>query len=118
MLIFLGLMLPFIGTTLGAVCVFFMKGKENPLVQKVFLGFAAGVMTAASVWSLLIPAMEMSEGMGKLSFLPASMGFLLGIAFLLFMDRAVPHLHMGSEESEGPKANLKNDHACPGCDDS
>lgn len=76
-------------------------------MQKVFLGFAAGVMTAASVWSLLIPAMEMSEGMGKLSFLPASTGFLLGIALLLFMDRAVPHLHMGSEESEGPKANLK-----------
>lgn len=105
--IFLGLMIPFFGTSLGAACVFFMKNKLKPAVQKIFLGFASGVMVAASVWSLLIPAMDMSADMGRLAFLPASVGFLLGIGFLLLMDHAVPHLHMGSEESEGPKVALK-----------
>ena len=100
-------MIPFIGTTLGAGCVFFMRRELSPLVQKIFLGFASGVMVAASVWSLLIPAMDMSGHMGKLAFLPAAVGFLGGIAFLLAMDRAVPHLHLGSEESEGPKVALK-----------
>lgn len=112
--IFLGLMIPFIGTTLGSACVFFMKKELKPLIQKGFLGFASGVMVAASVWSLLIPAMDMSDSMGKFSFVPAAAGFLLGIGFLLVMDRIVPHLHLGSEEAEGPKVALKkNDHACP-----
>ena len=102
-----GLLLPFLGTTLGAACVFFMKGQMNPLVQKMLLGFASGVMVAASVWSLLIPAMDMSEEMGKYAFIPAAAGFLLGILFLLGMDRAVPHLHMGAECAEGPKCSLK-----------
>ena len=78
-----GLLLPFLGTTLGAACVFFMKGQMKPLVQKMLLGFASGVMVAASVWSLLIPAMDMSEEMGKYAFIPAAAGFLLGILFLL-----------------------------------
>lgn len=79
----------------------------KPLVQKMLLGFASGVMVAASVWSLLIPAMDMSEEMGKYAFIPAAAGFLLGILFLLGMDRAVPHLHMGAECAEGPKCSLK-----------
>ena len=102
-----GLLLPFLGTTLGAACVFFMKGQMKPLVQKMLLGFASGVMVAASVWSLRIPAMDMSEEMGKYAFIPAAAGFLLGILFLLGMDRAVPHLHMGAECAEGPKCSLK-----------
>lgn len=105
--VFGGLMIPFLGTTLGSACVFFMKKELNGIVQKVFLGFASGVMVAASVWSLLIPAMDMSADMGRLAFLPAAIGFLVGIAFLLFMDRTVPHLHLGSEENEGPKCSLK-----------
>ena len=105
--IFFGLMIPFVGTMLGSACVFFMKRELKPLVQKAFLGFASGVMVAAAVWSLLIPAMDMSEGMKKLAFVPAAVGFLLGIGFLLLMDRAVPHLHLGSEEAEGPRVALK-----------
>lgn len=105
--IFLGLMIPFIGTTLGSACVLFMKKELNPLVQKAFLGFASGVMVAASVWSLLIPAMDMSESMGEFAFIPAAAGLLLGVGFLLVMDKAVPHLHLGSESSEGPKVALK-----------
>ena len=102
-----GLLLPFLGTTLGAACVFFLKGQIRPLIQKMLLGFASGVMVAASVWSLLIPAMDMSEHMGKFAFIPAAAGFLLGIAFLLLMDRVTPHLHIGAEHSEGPKVALK-----------
>ena len=105
--VFFGLMIPFIGTTLGAACVLFMKKELNPLVQKAFLGFASGVMVAASVWSLLIPAMDMSGAMGKFAFIPAAAGLLLGVGFLLIMDKTVPHLHLGSEESEGPKVALK-----------
>ncbi len=105
--LFLGIMIPFIGTTLGAACVFFMRKELSPLVQKIFLGFASGVMVAASVWSLLIPAMDMSAHMERLAFIPAAAGFLGGIAFLFLMDKAVPHLHLGSEESEGPKVGLK-----------
>lgn len=101
--IFIGIMIPFIGTVLGAACVFFMKSEMKPLVQKSLLGFASGVMVAASVWSLLIPSMDMASGMGKLAFVPAAAGFLLGIAFLLLMDRVVPHLHLDSDEPEGPK---------------
>ena len=104
---FLGIMIPFVGTAAGAGCVFFMKNQIRPRVQKMLLGFASGVMVAASVWSLLIPAMDMSEGLGKLAFLPAAVGFLLGILFLLLMDRLVPHLHMDHEEPEGLKSSLK-----------
>lgn len=104
---FIGIMLPFFGTALGAACVFLFRRELRPSLQKSFLGFASGVMVAASVWSLLIPAMDMSEAMGKFAFVPAAAGFLLGIAFLLFMDKAVPHLHMGSEQSEGPRVALK-----------
>lgn len=105
--IVLGILIPFIGTTAGAACVFFLKDQIRPGVQKTLLGFASGVMVAASVWSLLIPAMDMSEGMGRLAFLPAAIGFLFGIAFLLFMDRAIPHLHLDHDEPEGPKSKLK-----------
>ena len=104
--VFWGLMIPFFGTTLGAACVFFMKKELNPLVQKGFLGFAAGVMVAASVWSLLIPAMDQSEGMGRLAFIPAVVGFWIGILFLLALDHIIPHLHRNSEKAEGPKSRL------------
>lgn len=105
--LFTGIMIPFIGTMLGAACVFFMKNEMKPLVQKGLLGFASGVMIAASVWSLLIPSMEMSEEMGRFAFVPAAGGFLLGIAFLLLMDRLVPHLHLDSDSPEGVKSGLK-----------
>ncbi len=105
--LFTGIMIPFIGTTLGAACVFFMKNEMKPLVQKGLLGFASGVMITASVWSLLIPSMEMSEEMGRFAFVPAAGGFLLGIAFLLLMDRLVPHLHLDSDSPEGVKSGLK-----------
>lgn len=107
MTILIGLIIPFIGTTLGAACVLFLQNELKPVIQKSLLGFAAGVMVAAAIWSLLIPAMEMSEGMGKLAFLPAAVGFLLGIAFLLLLDRMIPHLHLESDEAEGPKSSLK-----------
>ncbi len=106
MTIFLGLLIPFLGTTIGAAFVFFMRRELKPRIQKVLLGFAAGVMVAASVWSLIIPAIDMSEYMGKFAFAPAAIGFLLGIGFLLFLDRAIPHMHIGSSESEGPKTAL------------
>ena len=102
----IALMLPFIGTAAGAACVFFIKKQISMNLQRVFTGFAAGVMVAASVWSLLIPAMDMSEGMGKFAFFPALVGFLLGIGFLLFMDNLIPHLHVGSDQPEGQKSNL------------
>lgn len=103
----IGLLIPFAGTTLGAAMVFFMKNQMKPLIEKILLGFAAGVMMAASVWSLLIPSMEQSEGLGKLAFLPATGGFLLGIAFLLLLDGLIPHLHLESTEPEGIKSHLK-----------
>ena len=103
---FLGIMIPFLGTMLGAACVFFMKKSLGDLVQRSLAGFAAGVMVAASIWSLLIPAIEQSEDMGKLSFLPAFIGFWVGVLFLLLLDRLIPHLHVGSEQAEGPKSKL------------
>ena len=103
---FLGIMIPFLGTTLGAACVFFMKKSLGDLVQRSLAGFAAGVMVAASIWSLLIPAIEQSEDMGKLSFLPAFIGFWVGVLFLLLLDRLIPHLHVGSNQAEGPKSKL------------
>ena len=106
MSLFVGIMIPFLGTVLGAACVFFLKEEMKPLLQKSLLGFASGVMVAASVWSLLIPSMNMSEGMGKLAFIPAAAGFLMGMAFLLIMDRVVPHMHLDCDEPEGPKCAL------------
>ena len=107
MTVFWGLMIPLAGTTLGSACVFFLKDKLNELLQKGLLGFASGVMVAASVWSLLIPSMDMAAGMGRLAFVPAAAGMLLGMAFLLGMDRVIPHLHLGTQEAEGPKTSLK-----------
>lgn len=102
-----GLMLPFIGTTLGAATVFFMKGEINKKIEKLLLGFASGVMIAASVWSLLIPALEMAGDKGKFAFVPAAIGFLLGMGFLLLLDSIIPHLHLDSEKPEGIKKTLK-----------
>ena len=103
---FLGLLIPFLGTALGSACVFFMKKSLSNMVQRSLAGFAAGVMVAASIWSLLIPALEQAEGMGRLSFVPAFIGFWVGVLFLLLLDHLIPHLHVGSEESEGPESNL------------
>lgn len=104
---FWGILIPFLGTALGAACVFFMKKALSDAVQRSLTGFAAGVMVAASVWSLLIPAVEQSAGMGKLSFLPAFLGFWLGILFLLALDHIIPHLHANSAQAEGPKSRLQ-----------
>ena len=103
---FLGILIPFLGTTLGAGCVFFMKKSLGDLVRRSLAGFAAGVMVAASIWSLLIPAIEQSENMGRLSFLPAFIGFWVGVLFLLVLDHLIPHLHVGSNQTEGPKTKL------------
>ena len=103
---FIGILIPFLGTTLGAACVFFMKRAIGDRVQRALAGFAAGVMVAASIWSLLIPAIEQSASMGKLSFLPAAIGFWVGVLFLLALDHLIPHLHVGSEQAEGPKTGL------------
>lgn len=102
-----GLLLPFLGTSLGAACVFFMKDRLNDLVRRALTGFAAGVMVAASVWSLLIPAMEESAEMGKWAFVPAAVGFSAGILFLLLLDRLIPHLHQGAERAEGLKSGFQ-----------
>ena len=104
---FWGILIPFLGTSLGAACVFFMKKTLSDMVQRALTGFAAGVMVAASVWSLLIPAMEQAAGMGKLSFVPAVAGFWIGILFLLGLDHIVPHLHAKSGQTEGPKSQLR-----------
>lgn len=101
-----GILIPFVGTMLGAAGVFFIKNELDHLVQRALTGFAAGVMMAASVWSLLIPAMEQSEGMGRLAFVPAAVGFWIGIIFLLLLDRVILHLHRNSEKTEGPKSRL------------
>lgn len=102
-----GVMIPFLGTSLGAACVLFMKDKLNPILQRILTGFAAGVMVAASIWSLIIPAMEQSEHLGVWSFVPAVVGFWIGILFLLILDEIIPHLHQDSNEPEGPKVALK-----------
>lgn len=102
-----GVMIPFLGTVLGSACVLFMRNRMSSLLQRALTGFAAGVMVAASIWSLIIPAMEQSEFMGKLSFVPAAAGFWIGILFLLLLDRAIPHLHMNSSKAEGPKSSLQ-----------
>ncbi|MDO5519711.1 MAG: ZIP family metal transporter [bacterium] len=102
-----GILIPFLGTSLGAACVFFMKGSLKPRLQRSLTGFAAGVMVAASIWSLIIPAIEQSSSMGKWSFVPAAVGFWIGILFLLLLDHIIPHLHMNSSKSEGPKSHLQ-----------
>ena len=101
-----GLLLPFLGTSAGSACVFFMKHELSRNVQRMLAGFAAGVMTAASVWSLIIPAMELVEGMGRLSFIPAVAGFWFGVLFLLLLDTVIPHLHMNAEKAEGVPSKL------------
>ena len=104
--VFKGILIPFIGTTFGACFVLFMKKNLSTLVEKALDGFAAGVMVAASIWSLLIPAINQSEYMGRLSFVPAATGFWIGILFLLLLDHLIPHMHQHSSEDEGPKSNF------------
>ncbi len=104
----IGILLPFAGTALGSACVFLLKEQMGIKTEKIFSGFAGGVMVAASIWSLLIPSIEQSESMGKMSFIPAASGFLIGIAFLLLLDKIVPHLHQSTNEDEGVKNNLKD----------
>ena len=102
-----GIIIPFLGTSAGAACVFFMKKNMSEQLSRILTGVAAGVMVAASVWSLLIPAMEQSDGMGRLAFIPAVTGFWGGILFLLLLDHVIPHLHQRSNSVEGPKSRLQ-----------
>lgn len=105
--VFYGILIPFLGTSLGAACVFFMKHDMSERLSRILTGFVAGVMVAASIWSLLIPAMEQSEEMGKFAFVPAVAGFWGGILFLLLLDHIIPHLHRYSVSAEGPKSRLQ-----------
>ena len=105
----IGLLIPFLGTALGSAMVFFMKNKMNTKLEKVLMGFAAGVMMAASVWSLLIPAIDMSEQQGHIPWIPAASGFLLGMIFLLVLDCIIPHLHRNANKEEGLKATIKRE---------
>ena len=107
MQVFIGLLLPFLGTTLGASMVFLMRNKMNIKVEKILLGFASGVMIAASIWSLIIPSINLAGEQGKLAWIPAAIGFLLGVVFLLVLDSLIPHLHLESEKPEGVKSKLK-----------
>ena len=104
----IGLLIPFLGTALGSAMVFLMKKEINKKVEKLLLGFAAGVMVAASMWSLIIPSMDMAEEQGEITWLPAAIGFSLGILFLLALDHIIPHLHLKKNKPEGLKAKLKN----------
>ena len=104
--IFIGLILPLAGTVLGASMVFFLKNGMKPFLQKMLLGFASGVMIAASVWSLIIPAIEMAEDSNTIAWIPAAAGFLLGMGFLLILDTIIPHLHIDSDKPEGKKTKL------------
>ncbi|MCI7138272.1 MAG: ZIP family metal transporter [Oscillospiraceae bacterium] len=104
---FYGIMIPFIGTALGAGCVFLMKKSLSDKVQRALNGFASGVMVAASIWSLIIPAIEQSENLGKFSFFPAVIGFWAGVLFLLLLDHVIPHLHQNGTQAEGPKSHLQ-----------
>ena len=105
--VWIGILIPFAGTALGSACVFLMKKQLGDRVQRALTGFASGVMIAASIWSLLIPAMEQTEDMGKWAFLPAFIGFWAGILFLLLLDTIIPHLHMNTDKAEGPRSKLK-----------
>lgn len=104
--IIIGILIPFLGTTLGAGSVFLLKKEMQPFLQKLLLGFASGVMIAASVWSLLIPAIEMAEDQGGIAWLPAACGFLLGMGFLLLLDKIIPHLHMDTDKPEGMQSKF------------
>ena len=104
---FIIIAIPFLGTVLGSAMVFFMKKEMDAKLGKLLLGFASGVMIAASVWSLLIPAFELSEGKALPSFVPVASGFLLGIAFLLILDRVIPHQHLNSAEPEGIRSGFR-----------
>ena len=104
--ILIGLMVPFVGTTLGSACVFLMKNKMNRQIERALTGFASGVMVAASIWSLLVPAMNQTEKLGRLAFAPAFIGFWAGILFLLLLDSVIPHLHMNTDKAEGLKSKL------------
>ena len=104
--IIIGLLIPFLGTTLGAAMVFLMKNKINNKLEKVLLGFASGVMVAASIWSLIIPSIDMAKEQNIIAWVPATIGFILGIVFLLVLDNIIPHLHVKSKEPEGLKSNL------------
>lgn len=105
--VFIGSLVPFLGTMLGAATVFLMKNKVNIRVEKFLLGFASGVMIAASIWSLLIPSIDMVKEQPIIAWIPASVGFLLGVLFLLILDSFIPHLHLKSEQPEGIEARLK-----------
>ena len=107
LLIGIGLFIPFLGTTIGSAMVFFMRDKMNHKIEKLLLGFAAGVMVAASIWSLMIPSIEMAEEQGKVAWIPAVIGFLSGMVFLLALDSLIPHLHLKNEKPEGVKSKLK-----------
>ena len=107
MQMFLILLIPFLGTTLGSAMVFFMKNKINNKIEKLLLGFASGVMISASIWSLLQPSIEMTAEQGKIAWIPAAIGFLLGVVFLLVLDSIIPHLHLNTDKPEGMKAKLK-----------
>ena len=107
MKVIIGILIPFFGTSLGAAFVFFMRKSLSDMLQRALTGFAAGVMVAASIWSLLIPAIDQSSEMGKWSFVPATVGFWAGMMFLLMLDTVIPHLHQKSEKAEGPKSQLK-----------
>ena len=104
--VMIGLLIPFLGTAAGSACVFFLKKDLKTGVQRALTGFAAGVMVAASIWSLIVPAIEQSSDKGRFAFLPAFIGFWAGILFLLLLDHIIPHLHIGIEQAEGPKSNL------------
>lgn len=106
-MVFYGILIPFLGTVLGAACVFFMRGAMGDSLQRALSGFAAGVMVAASIWSLLIPAIDQSAHMGQLSFIPAAAGFWIGILFLLLLDHLIPHLHRNAQSAEGPESTLQ-----------
>jgi len=105
--IFVGLLIPFAGTTFGAAMVFLLKDKMSSWLQKALLGFASGVMMAASVWSLIMPAVEMADKQGVIPWIPAAVGFLMGVFFLLLLDSIIPHLHLDTNEPEGIKSGLK-----------
>ena len=102
-----GVTIPFIGTLLGSAMVFFMRNKINKKIEKMLMGFAAGVMVAASVWSLLIPSIEMASEQEKVAWIPAAVGFILGMAFLLALDSVIPHLHLDTEKPEGIRSKAK-----------
>ena len=103
----IGILIPFLGTSLGAACVFLLRDALHEGVQRALTGFAAGVMVAASVWSLLLPSIEQAAALGRLAFLPAAAGFWVGVLFLLGLDHLVPHLHRNSQQAEGPKSAFR-----------